>query len=51
MDYSSTAIVEHTVFSLYEEIQIIKSIKEKLLKKNVENPQKSRIRLWISTMV
>jgi len=33
MDYSSTAIVEHTVFSLHEEIQIIKSIKEKLQKK------------------
>jgi len=29
MDYNSTIIVEHTIFSLFNEIQMIKSIKKR----------------------
>jgi len=32
MDYSSTAVVEHTIFSIFKEIQMIKKIRQK--KKN-----------------
>jgi len=32
MDYSSTAVVEHTFFCRFNKIQMIKSIKKKLLK-------------------
>jgi len=43
MDYSSTGIVEHTIFYLFNEIQMIKSIKKETYKKNCVQRQTSRI--------
>jgi len=54
MDYSSTVIVEHTIFSILKEIQMINSIKRRNILKIFilcRHTKTSRISLWISTIV